>query len=212
MSTPLLKPRLARPGQVPYGGGYSLNLPDLGLVGEGTNFEMLMTRIRNYRVANGIPCGLGLVEEVEREVCRAYPSECVESDARVPNREQKFSFADVIHGTKTMVRHVLGGRVLVDDAEAARRAEICSRCPNNISFTAPCNSLCGELKDIVMGIIGHRRTAYDERLRSCAICACFNASAIWVPLEVQTADLTPEQRAQFELAAESYGCWKHHAA
>jgi hypothetical protein len=110
-----------------------------------------------------------------------------------------------------MVRHKIAklyGPSLVDESEAFRRAELCVKCPNNVSVEMPCGSLCGELKTLVALLVGSKSTPYDERLKSCAICACYNSVAVWVPLDVQTADLTEEQRSQFQLAAETVGCWK----
>jgi hypothetical protein len=207
MTPSLLKPRLRARGGIPYGGEFKLNLPDLGFVGSGTTFDMLMTNIRKWRFANGLANGLGLEEEVERELCKLYPAECVETDSRVPQRET-LDVSAVIQGTKVMARHKLSGLPLVSQEEADRRAAVCVRCPSNMDFRKPCAGICGELKDLVMSMVGHRTTPHGERLKSCQICACFISAAVWLPLDVQLADLTEEQKAQFQFASDTVGCWK----
>jgi hypothetical protein len=204
----MLMPILRCKTTLPFGGGYELNRPDIGMVGQGTTFEMLMTGILKYRKANAIPCGLGLEEEVEREICAKYPAECAEGSALIPKREGKITFSDIIHGTKVMLRHKLAGSPLVDETEAIRRAAICAACPNNVPFESSCSSLCGELKDLVISLIGSKSTPSDGALKSCAVCKCYAAAAAWVPLEFQLPDLTETQRAQFQQAAKDHNCWK----
>lgn len=204
----MMKPALKSKGTIPYGSWYALNLPEKGMVGGGTNFEMLLTNIKAYRRANAIPIGLGLEDEVEREVCLAYPSECVETDARIPDRQRRYTFTDVIAGTKAMITFKLSGSPLVDQEEANQRASICKSCPNNVSFVSGCNHFCGELKDIVLALIGGKATPDDVNLHSCAICGCYIQASVWVDLGVQVKGLTDLQKLQFQTAKDQHGCWK----
>jgi len=204
----LLKPKLKGRHVVPYGGRYELNLPDKGMVGMGTTFPMLSNNIRNYRKANAIPIGLGFEDELEREVCAKYPNECDETDARIPDRNRRCTFDDVILGTKVMVRLKLSGNKLVSQDEANRRAKICATCPNNISPVLPCGGVCGELATVITSIVGGNGTPFDPKLNSCAICCCFLSASVWVALEVQTPDLPELYKLQFRTAKEMIGCWK----
>lgn len=181
------------------------------MVGKASNFSQLLDRIKEYRKANAIPIGLGFADEVEREVCLRYSAECSETDPRVPNiHNGRLTIEDVVRGTMAMVAFKMSGSKLVEPEEAERRAKICLKCPYNVDFQRPCGSLCGELKDVVHGIIGSKTTEYDSNLRSCAVCHCYNSSAIWVPLEIQMKGISERQRDQFLFVNEEVetGCWK----
>lgn len=203
-----IKPRLKFRGAVPYGGGYTLENSDKGFVGFGTTFDMLMTNVRNYRKANALPNGLGLEEEVECEVCRLYPAECIETDARVPV-PRPISWQEAVQGTRVMMSHQLAGRPLVPREEAERRAKICADCPWNYQVNFQCSGICGELQQVVQAIVGSQGTPHDGKLRSCAVCHCYLTASVWVPIEIQTPHLTAEQRSQYKLAKEEWGCWKY---
>ncbi len=209
MSTAIPISRLKFKSGVPHGGMFVLKLPDRGLVGKATSFSGLCREVRLWRKANGFPIGLGLTDEIEQAVCQAYPDECHIEDNRIPDRSRRYSLSHVMQGTMTMIRHKLAGSQLVDSSEAERRAAICRNCPNNVSFSKPCSGTCAELKALVNAIVGSRMTKYDEDLKSCQICGCFLSASVWVPLEVQMPSLTEQQKAQFEYAAQTVGCWKN---
>lgn len=207
MTLPLLKPKLKATMAIPYGGGYAIDVPEKGLVGTGYTFEALMDNVRKWRKANGFPCGLGLQEEVEAEVCKHWPAECIETDGRVPDRRQR-TLPEMLEGLRVMGRHLLTSRELVDDAEAERRAQICLRCPNNIAIAMPCSGVCQALKDAAFALAGVKANAYEGRLKCCAICSCYLSAAIWFPLDTQCPPVTEEQKEMFRLAGETVGCWK----
>lgn len=191
----------------PYGGQYSLNLPEKGMKGTGTTLGMLLDKIKDYRRANGIPIGLEFESEVEREVCRFYPQECEESSPLIPNTALRLSLSDVVDGTMNLLRFKLAGSPLVDQVEADRRAAICSRCPLNGQITTPCSG-CDQIKKTVMAMVGNVSTPYDDRLQSCLICHCFNAAAVHIPLDIQNQSWSEQQKAQFQAAKNEYSCWK----
>lgn len=203
----MIQPRLKARSAVPFGGLYQLNLPDKGMVGRGTALGMLLDNIKAYRRANGIPIGLDFENEVEAEVCKFYPQECFDCSPLVPNTAIRLSIDDVVAGTKTMLRFKLAGSPLVDQAEADRRAAICSKCAYNGQITTPCSG-CDAIKKAVISLIGDVKTAYDDRLQSCMICHCFNAAAVWLPLEIQSQSWREIQKQQFQAAKESNSCWK----
>jgi hypothetical protein len=205
---PLLRPRLRSPGSIPYGGRYKLDRPDLGMVGEGSNFDSLMAKIRAYRHANAFPNGLGLEDEVQEELCKIYSAECCETDVRIPTRHKR-TWREIVQGTQVMLRHKLAGSTIVDQSEAVRRAQICLKCPNNVAFEMQCSGLCAELKAIVLSLVGpSTSTGYEPNLHACAVCSCELSASVWVPLDIQTQGLTIEQQAQFRTAKELHGCWK----
>jgi hypothetical protein len=206
---PLIKGRIKSGLGVPYGGIYLLDLPEKGMVGSGTDFGMLLDRIREWRRANGVPIGLGFEEEVEREICPRYPDMCYETDVRVPKLGGRLGLGDIVSGTKNLLRFKIAGSPLVSQEEANRRAAICAKCPWNTDFQMPCGGGCGALKGLAQQFIGNQTTPYDNNLKSCSICHCYNSVAVWLPVGIQWQTLNDEQKLQFEFAAESsMGCWK----
>lgn len=203
------KPRLKRRSAVPYNGSYDLNLKEQGLVGSGTTFDMLLTNIIAYRKANGLEIGLGLEDMIEQALCTGkYSHECEQRDAAAPDPAKRIGWRTVLAGTKVMLRHWLAGKPLESQAEAERRAEICSRCPWNLDISWSCGGPCAEFKDFVERQVGAPKTKYDDRLRNCGICSCYLSSAIFVPLDMQYSVLTEEQKKQFAIAHAKFGCWK----
>lgn len=201
--------RLKTKSAVPYGNTFTLNLPELGMKGSGTTFEMLMANLREFRRVNAIPIGLGFEDEVEQQICNRYPAECINVDPRIPNLQERLGYQDIVHGTEAFARLKLSGKPLVDQEEANRRASTCAVCPMNSDFLKPCGWLCGELKALADSVLHGRTTPYDDRLRSCRICRCFNGIAVHFPVDVQIHSLSDAQKAQFEYAQEQFNCWKH---
>lgn len=199
-----MKLQLEAKTRVPYGGGYTITDPLSKIEVYGTTFNMVARRIRETRHANGYPEGLGLDDEIEEWICKAYPQECVTYDPRAP-RKRSLGISDIVHGTKVMIKFSINGRQLVDKEEAERRAAICAGCKWNVAFVKPCSGLCPELRDLVHSIIGNEKTSHDNELQSCSICACFNSASVWLPLYVQCAGVTEEQKAQFKSV---HNCWK----
>lgn len=202
-----MKWKLKAPGQVPYGAQYMLDLPERGMVGTGTVFDMLETRVRLWRKANGWPMGLGLSEEIEQCVCEKYPAECEADDTLLPIR-RRLTLDDVIRGTKVILAMKLHPDPLVPKAEAERRGAICEKCPLAIQFPKPCGGLCGELKTIVDSVIGGYDTRFDTDYRSCSVCSCYFSSQIRIKYELLDKGLTDQMRGEFRMANEAYNCWK----
>jgi hypothetical protein len=192
------------PGQIPYGGGWSYVDPNGGQSFFYSRFDLLVDKVREYRRANNFPIGLGFEKEIEEQICLNHPDECESDDPRMPRRKQ-LGVSDIIRGSRVMLSFYQAGKPLVSREEAERRAQICMKCNFNAEFSRPCSGLCGELKDVVGVILNHTGTQYDPHLKSCHVCACFNAAQIWVPWEILDKGLTPEMREQFELVPR---CWK----
>lgn len=201
--------KLIHINRVPYGGEYVLNRPDLGMVGSGSSFVQLEGRVRAYRHANSIPTGLGFQQELMQVVCEKYPQECTDAVPGEFSRPHKLGLNDVVLGTRiafSMVSKGLSGEtVVVDDAEANRRAEICAQCAFNVPFTKPCGGYCGELRDLVRRLVGNKEVKGASNLGACFLCHCFLESAVWVRLDIQVNPMPAELKAKFEAVER---CWK----
>lgn len=210
-----INPRIARRAASPYGGRYELDVPERGVVGKGSTFDHLVFSVEKYRRANGIPVGLGLAEEVEREVCVRYPDECSETDPRVPPSAIRLNYEDVYHGTANIVNLTMAGRPLESQEEADRRAAICAACPFKRPYAKPCTYDCGPLRKLIDRFLtGGGKTKSDAALQACGVCKCECKVIVWVPLEYQLPGLTDFQKEQYRLARqiqEQNGqpvCWK----
>ena len=192
---------------MPYNAPYEINLPALGMVGTGTNFEMLSTNVRKYRLANGIPTGLGFEEELENEICKLWPNECEITDTILPLR-RRLTLDDVVAGTKVLAAFKLAGSPLVPKEEAERRAAICSNCKLCVPFPRLCSGMCGSLKEVVDQVVGGYHINFDDDHRACSVCHCFAASHVRLPYSILEKGLNDEQKAQFLEAKRLFGCWK----
>lgn len=198
--------KLIHQNRVPYGGLYEIRRPEIGMVGLGSTFDQLEMSVRAYRKANGIPSGLGFRDELEQVVCESYPVECTNNDPKSLPGLKRLRLGDVIEGTRVMAKFIASGMKVVSDSEAARRAGVCSSCKYNIHFPKPCGGHCGELKSLVLSLIGNRPTPKSDSLKSCAICACYLEAAVWIPLDIQRAPLSDDKKAQFNQIS---WCWKN---
>jgi len=197
-------------GVIPWGGIFKLDLPQLGLVGSGSDWNMLVRNIQAYRKANGLPNGLGLEQEIEREVCNLYPRECNYSIENLPPVGVKIGWSEVVAGTKVLIQTKLSGRIESQD-EANRRASICARCPMKADVQLQCAGLCGDLAAVVTGIIGGRETTSHSQIdkKCCGVCSCYLTAIPWVPLDIQQSVLNDGQRQRYrEVKAHFSDCWK----
>lgn len=81
-----------------------------------------------------------------------------------------------------------GGKC-VPQEEADRRAEICSKCPENLNLTG-----CWACFAIIRGLTAlfGKKTQYDKELRSCNVCGCTLKAKVHMPEEIMHA--TPQPR------------------
>lgn len=208
-----MKLRLLYPGRVPYGGGYDINKPELGMVAYGTTFEQLEARIRIYRKANGIPTGLDFSNELQALVCQLYPQECDWFDPNIPETKV-LTMDQVVRGTRVLfglvkewAKYLIGvaEHPLVDQETANTRASKCASCKYNVPFRRPCSGLCGELLTLVNLIKGGRKTPHDGDMKSCSICGCVTEAHVWPRLDLLAKGVTEEQKNQFRMVP---WCWK----
>lgn len=197
--------RLKFKSRIPYGGSYSLNFPEKGMVGKGNNFDSLIRSLSEWRRANSVPIGLGFEDEVEQELCLLYPNECSPEGKRI--RKRQWGMMDIVRGTIAFIAQKLSGESLVDQAEASRRSELCSRCPAAVEFRKPCTGLCSQLVEL-MSSTKHKHTPTDSDTRACSICRCWTKVAVWFPLSTQCVAVDAEMKQAFSDLQQTYPCWK----
>ena len=193
----------------PYGGQFQLNDPAHGIVGFGTDFNMLYTNCRLWRKANGWGIGLHFEDELEQAVCAKYPAACTHAfDDGLPVRRGRLQDTIVARGTKVMIAHWLNHAQVVTQDEANARAAVCAKCPWKTEINYSCGGPCGEIVGII-SMTADKSTTPDVGNTSCGICGCFLRTAVWLPLSVQCNGLTSDMIAEFnQIRASDYPCWK----
>lgn len=162
--------------------------------------EEWIEKTKKYASDNGYT--IPSIEEMEDQLCRTLSGEwCLGGDqySFVSNR---FTIDDFLRGMKTLGRFVLTGQVVSQEV-ADQRAEICSRCPINMSV--PGCSSCTGMVNAIMDMKGAKTTKYDHLLKACGICHCSNEAQVWVPNENLAKSVTPEMHEKYQRIE---GCWK----
>lgn len=192
----------APPGQWRY------TVPETGQTfGPVPDLDGLMTQLRAHYTANGYSVPPDLKAQVEAQMCASplLQGYCVEGESEVtPDRLtfgkiRKVTFHTVLTGT----RRLLGLSTSVSQPEAERRASICVTCPENVDREDCSRCHIKTLAEIVVKIVGTRKTSFDSRLKVCRVCLCENRAAISVPLADLHNLMTPEEKAMLP----SF-CWK----
>lgn len=105
------------------------------------SWKKLETRIREYRERNGLPVG-DVWADLMNQICAKFPGFCRETTPfqLLPNTLMQFN-QRVLEWYAHCVRlKRINGWRRVDEAEAARRADICRRCPKQQSLNTACQA------------------------------------------------------------------------
>lgn len=145
-------------------------------------------------------------DEIEAQICERLGPATAErlcEGSGLSVNGVSLHWKELMGGTAVLASHLLGGRRVVEQEEAERRAGICVVCPRNSIFSKPCGGNCPELDDVVKGVVGGGTTTRDADLHACSVCLCLNRAQVWVPI----ATLAVGTDADFiEKAPEP--CWK----
>lgn len=123
-----------------------------------------------------------LPQQIENALCGrlAGNKECVPCT----QIKQSLGFGAIVRWVRAMYEFAIKNKFeLVSEEEANRRAEICAKCPLQIS-TSGCWG-CKGIAGMLPSIAGARKTIYDAQLRACGVCGCYNAVSVHLPVEVQ---------------------------
>jgi len=163
--------------------------PETGAVFTGFSYGLMRELVIKHRKAMGFPFDDA---DFQDELCRQNTA--IDCSGRViPPGERHMTIADV---RRFMSSLSSWDGSFVDQEEAERRATICAGCPMNVVVHG-CKG-CGGILKWVNEKLGGNATSKDRALESCAVCGCYNAVSVWIPLEAQNTDgLTFAE-----------GCWK----
>lgn len=194
--------RLLRRDVVPKD-GWTYVQQSTGMTIKAKSWNELLRRIRNYRVANGIPLGPNFEEQIGEDVCRqqGWGSPICENQEPPTVEKRQLGTMDVVNFLKVLKHWLFHKPELVDPAEADRRAAICAVCPYNVEATGcfGCTNIAGMMFDVIK----ERSTPHDGQLKNCQVCGCVNRAQVWVPKETLDQGVSPEMREEFP-----EHCWK----
>ena len=183
----MIKQRLIIKDQV-VPGRFRFTVPETGYRIDGElSMIGLLARVKRHYEDNNIALSKDWEESVEDQICRQLPEGwCEYTDGKPASGAKSLLSAEsIIKGITslaTMAKEaVSGGDVFVDRAEANRRAEICSRCYQNMTtnFCAGCSAM-EQITSMVAKVRGRRTTNLDSRLYTCGVCGCRNEAIVHV--------------------------------
>jgi hypothetical protein len=161
--------------------------PLTGFTIRGRGWSKFLSDVHNHRVAN-IGCDIsdGWQERFQSDYCTQNGLEntqwCQDEKYYAPDESRPLHWSDIQRFLFSMIQWVAGGRKLVEQDEAERRAAICATCPKNVDLHIACPS-CVKLDALIAETKGDRATSLDASLRNCEVCRCFLPTKVWYPTE-----------------------------
>ena len=164
--------------------------PDTGWLNRQMAYDTWVLKQKEHRRANGLPVPDDLEALMQDQVCRTIGPEWCEyaNDGSFVNL--RFTLGDVVTYTKALIAALTGN--YVSEEEANRRARICAGCYLNVTVGG-----CGACHQLNNLVASDRSTPYDESLRNCAVCKCFNKFQVHVPLTILSSHSSGERQAQY---------------
>jgi hypothetical protein len=181
-------------------GGWRYRVPETGQTFRGASEYQLLTQVQaNYR-ANSLtsPDVDTLKKRFEQFVCEQEPDYCTDIHGQPfpPKGGRFFDFTNVIQGTRTIGGWLLAGMPTVSQAQADKRAATCVGCPQNDEPQGCSTCNVKELTNITEALVGKRRTAVHDHLKSCRVCTCLLRVKVWFPLSRLLPYMPEEQVAR----------------
>lgn len=161
------------------------------------DYYSLVQAYKEHRNANGLPIPQNYHEVIQEQICSVIPPELCTYQHDGVYVNIHLSISDVVNFMKVLWAQ-MKGRSLVDQSEADRRAKICASCYLNVRVAG-----CGACAQLVELVTPNRSTPYDNELKNCAVCHCYNQAQVWFPVDVlANSDTSDRQNLYPEF------CWK----
>lgn len=177
---------------------------ETGHVSHGVSYWDWEIAIREHRKGNNLPMPSDLMARAEDQLCGGLPPHlCLHESGDPPSTDIRIQLTDVVNWLKAVGKKVVSGAGYVDQAESERRAAICVQCPLNVQIIGGCGGGCKKIAEFFTPGMAKLKTTQDSRLRSCAVCRCYNSISVHFPLQILSQDDTPERQAAYPEF-----CWK----
>lgn len=166
--------------------------------------DMIVKHIRGMNLP--VPEGASIMAVAEDQLCGTIPAHLSQFEINDPAPvDVRIETADVIRWIKFVAGAITSREDRVSQEEAERRAGICVACPFNVEVVGGCGR-CESLVEAMTPGMSQRSTTQDGRLRSCAICKCFNRVQIHFDLALLQKNDTPEHQDRYPAF-----CWKKNS-
>lgn len=192
-------------------GNWKIKVPKTGIVFKHYDYRAIRNAYRSHCNANGIFLSPNWEEEFLSEMCKQNPdwgNKCRPMAGKnvVRRRLSLTAVLSFLNMMRAWAESTLSGKAaFVSQDEAERRAGICVNCPFNATLQFSCGACMGAVLTLIHGIIGKRKTSYDDRLGACLVCSCSLKAAVHVPVDVQREGLNEELKQDFD---QIKYCWK----
>lgn len=131
-----------------------------------------------------------LAEQMEEQLCTSLETGwCNYDDPNRPRPNLVLGWSDVVGALETFGKFIASGATFVDQAEADRRALICSRCFMNTMISG-----CSGCQKMIKEVMQSRATKYDYALKACGVCKCVLRAKVHFP--IKTLDTGNEKLQQ----------------
>lgn len=169
---------------------------------KGFTFEMLLENMLEFRRRHPELCGgsgSATIESVRSDLkhylCSHFKQNCADSHASPMigiGVTKSVSYARPIDKAGDWLAKVAQSRLdFVEPAEAARRAQICAACPQNIKWQTGCAPCNDNISVRVQNLRGSRATPYDRHLFVCRVFGHLNEAAVWLADTQSSSDQLP---------------------
>ncbi len=148
--------------------GFRYVFPEDGFVCHAWTYNDWVALAKAHLQANNSVPPEDLEAQMQDQLCKTLPPGwCLYDQDDRPRATVLLDWGTVATALSTFAGWISSGCKFVSQAEADRRADICSKCYLNVNISgcAACQKLIGET-------IGERRTKFDASLRGCAVCKC----------------------------------------
>jgi hypothetical protein len=168
-------------------GRFSFTVPENGFKIDGyLSIEDLFKKVEDHYRDNDIPLPNDWKDRVENQICMKLPAGwCNYAGDQNLGFQPNLSAETILKGVKSLAAMAMAGikgeEVWVDQNEANKRAEICTRCFYNMpaNFCSGCGA--GQaIREMVSKVKGSRTTPSDTNLNSCGVCGCKNEAIVHV--------------------------------
>jgi hypothetical protein len=168
-------------------GEFRYQQPETGFKIQTRSWSQMLQQVHSHRVGNlGCDIQEGWQARLEHDYCLQNSLDgtqwCSDEKYYAPDESRPLHWFDIQRFLFSMIQWVAGGRKLVEQDEAERRAAICATCPKNVDLHVACPS-CVKLDALIAETKGDRATSLDASLRNCEVCRCHNSTAVFFPLE-----------------------------
>jgi len=161
--------------------------PSTGYTIRARAYSEFLRLVYNHRLGNlGLDIGEGWKERFEDDWCKQNNLDgtpfCEDGTYYAPSEDRPLHWSDVVRFLHSMLQWLSGGRKLVEQDEAERRAAICATCPMNTQLDVSCPG-CVKLGQLIAETKGNRSSSIDDKLHVCRVCRCELKTKIWFPQE-----------------------------